>query len=522
MIGVVIVLCNCTQTKKPSIQVTIESNHQETYTGRLLIAFGRFGDREPRMQIGHWANSSPMFGMDISEVNNGGAITFDPFALGYPYEQFQDVPPGKYYVQAILNVYTKFDRSDGQSVWLPNDQWEGQIFKVSPGNLVSEVDTIEVKEGEPIKLNLTLSRVLPLVSHMIESEYVKKVKIKSELLSEFWGQDMFVGAYLALPNTYHDNSVRKYPVAYHTGYFEEYQSHYFDESSDFFQKWMEPVFPQMLIVHLMHPNPYNSHCFAANSENCGPIQDAIMKELIPHLEEHFRIEKSSGKRILFGGSSGGLIATRLQVFYPDFFGGLWAFAPDVVDFSHFQLNNIYEDTNFYSTRYTWNTIDKPTYRNEFGQPYLTVKQYNQFERVLGSKGRSSSEFDSFSAAFCPVDEDGYPRPFYDKRTGRIDSVTAEYMRRHDVLQYLKDNWSEVGPSLVGKLHFVTPDMDSYYLNEPTYELEAFLESTKNPYYGGEFLWGRPRKEHGWTPWDDDMSEFFRVLDQAFSEKRMGE
>jgi hypothetical protein len=32
-----------------------------------------------------------------------------------------------------------------------------------------------------------------------------------------------------------------------------------------------------------------------------------------------------------------------------------------------------------------------------------------------------------------------------------------------------------------------------------YLLEDFLENTKNPYYAGSFVYGRPMKGHGWQP-----------------------
>ena len=40
-------------------------------------------------------------------------------------------------------------------------------------------------------------------------------------------------------------------------------------------------------------------------------------------------------------------------------------------------------------------------------------------------------------------------------------------------------------------------MDNYYLNNAVYLAEAFLESTKDPYYGGEVRSG-DRAEHCWN------------------------
>ena len=53
-------------------------------------------------------------------------------------------PRGEYWVQPFVNVYTKFARADGHTVWLHMDQWEGQNWKRSPGNLY----------GEPVKITL--------------------------------------------------------------------------------------------------------------------------------------------------------------------------------------------------------------------------------------------------------------------------------------------------------------------------------------------------------------------------------
>ena len=41
-------------------------------------------------------------------------------------------------MQPFINVYTRFPRADGKTVWLHNDQWEGQNWKRSPGNLVGD------------------------------------------------------------------------------------------------------------------------------------------------------------------------------------------------------------------------------------------------------------------------------------------------------------------------------------------------------------------------------------------------
>ena len=58
-----------------------------------------------------------------------------------------------------------------------------------------------------------------------------------------------------------------------------------------------------------------------NSANDGPYGDAIMQELIPYLEQHFRMIREPWARVLLGGSTGGWESLALQLYHPEFFGG---------------------------------------------------------------------------------------------------------------------------------------------------------------------------------------------------------
>ena len=105
--------------------------------------------------------------------------------------------------------------------------------------------------------------------------------------------------------------------------------------------------PRFLYVTLQHPSPYYDDSYGVDSENNGPYGDAIMKELIPAVEEKFRAIRSRGRECCPGGSTGGWIAVAHQVLYPDFYGGSFASCPDSVDFNYHQIVNIYNDTNAY-------------------------------------------------------------------------------------------------------------------------------------------------------------------------------
>jgi hypothetical protein len=97
-----------------------------------------------------------------------------------------------------------------------------------------------------------------------------------------------------------------------------------------------------------------------------------------------------------------------------------------------------------------------------------------------------------------VGGDGYPKPIWDKLTGKIDHSVAEYWRENYDLSYiLQRDWKTLGPKLKGKIHIYCGDMDNYYLNNAVYLIEEFLESTKDPYYEGEVDYG-DRAEHCWN------------------------
>jgi hypothetical protein len=74
---------------------------------------------------------------------------------------------------------------------------------------------------------------------------------------------------------------------------------------------------------------------------------------------------------------------------------------------------------------------------------------------------------------------------FDKRTGVINKQVAAYWKEHfDLLYYLQRHWPTVGPKLVDKLYFYTGDVDTYYLNNSTKELEKWMKTTTNPHYEG--------------------------------------
>ncbi len=489
-----------TDKKRFRFEISFPASVSKTpLTGRMFLIFSHQDSIEPRLQVGRYGPQ--LFGVDFEEVSPGEPVVIDETTLGYPYESLRDLPAREYKIQAVLNKYSKFERADGHVLWMHDDQWEGQNWRRSPGNVYSDVQTINLGASKKVALSIETSHVIPAIKTPKDSKWVKSFKIKSKLLSEFWGSPVYLGATVLLPKNYSENPDRQYPTVYEHGHFSLRPPFRFGRDSTLTRAWTAGETPELVVVTIQHPTPYFDDSYAVNSVNNGPYGDAIHQELIPEIERRFRVIPESYARVLTGGSTGGWEAFALQVFYPNFYGGTWAFAPDPLDFRNVEGINIYKDKNAFYKEHEWyrvpiaNTRIHPT-----GEVRLTSRQRNLMELVHGTKGRSGQQLDIWSAVFGPVGEDGYFKPLFNKRTGEIDPAVADYWKEnYDLRYHLEKNWSELGPKLIGKLHVIAGHMDNFYLNVGVYHMEEFLESTTNPYYAGSFTYG-PKGGHGWRPW----------------------
>jgi hypothetical protein len=483
--------------------------HPEPITGRIYVIISTEGKREPRLQTGFdLATGIPFWGNNIYSLKPEERASINEDAFGFPLKSISEIPAGEYYVQAVINIYTEFKRSDGHNLWLHNDQWEGQRWNISPGNLYSEVKKIYINPSEEKTFHLICDKVIPPIKIPPDTKWVKRIKFQSKILSEFWGQPIFLGATILLPKGYDTHPDSYYPVNYIQGHFSLRAPHGFSERSRFFKTWTSEDFPRMIAVTFQHPCPYYDDSYAVNSPNVGPYDDAIMKELIPFVEEHFRIIRKPYARVLCGGSTGGWISLAMQIFHPDFFGGTWSLCPDPVDFRYYELINIYEDKNAYYREYNKIKAERPEARDHDGQVRYTVRDTYYYEWTIGDKHRSGCQWAIWEAAYTPIGEDGYPKPLWNWETGEIDHEVAEYWKKYDLRHYLEKNWTCIGPKLVGKLHIYTGDMDTYYLNNAVVLMEKFLESTKNPYYAGIVKYG-DRQPHCWGPRGTELYNLFK-------------
>ena len=513
------------QPTAPAFAVSFDATQLDApQDGRLIVMLTRTDDPEPRFQVQPGPDAIPIFGVDVERWAPGTVRLIDREAVGYPVESLGNLPAGDYVVQALLNRYETFDLATGHTVKLPPDRGEGQQWNRKPGNLYSTPRTIRIDPTDETPVRIVLDREIPPIEPPEDTEWIKHVRIQSDLLTKFWGRPMELGAHVLLPEGFEEHPQARYPLMIFHGHFPydfdgfrttppdttapctysarfdvDCYNHVVErEAYRFYQEWTSDDVPRFLIIKIQHPTPYYDDSYAVNSASQGPYGDAIMRELVPHIEERFRGIGEGWARFTYGGSTGGWEALAAQVFYPDDLNGAFAACPDPIDFRFYELVNIYEHENAYFTSGPFRQIERPARRDYLGRVDYTVRDENHMERVLGAKGRSGGQWDVWQATYSPMGPDGYPQPIWDKTTGAIDPAVAQHWKENYDLRYiLERDWATLGPKLEGKIHIYTGDMDNYYLNNATYLMEDFLESTTDPYYGGEVDYG-DRAEHCWN------------------------
>ena len=496
----------------------------DTVNGRMLLMLSTNKEQEPRFQISDGPNTQLIFGVDVENAAPGDMIAFTDEAFGYPIESLSDVPVGMYHVQALFHVYEVFHRGDGHTVVMPMDRGEGQQWNRAPGNRYSTPERLPFNPDHPTLIDITLDQEIPPITPLDDTKYVKHIRIQSDLLTEFWGRPMHLGAHVLLPEGFDEHPEVRYPLAIMHGHFpydfggfrteppdpdlepvyserfrlEGYNRIVQQEAYDFYKIWTGPGFPRVLAVLIQHANPFYDDSYAVNSANVGPYGDAITYELIPHIEEQFRGIGEGWARFVYGGSTGGWEALAVQVMYPKEYNGCFAACPDPIDFRAYCLVNLYEDKNAYFLDGTFKQTLRPGHRDYLGHVNATLRDMNMRELALGTKGRSGQQWDIWEAVYSPVGPDGYPARIWDKYTGEINHTSAEHWRENYDLTYIMHrDWAKIGPDLKGKIHIYCGDMDNYYLNNAVYLAEEFLEGTDDPYYDGEVDYG-DRAEHCWN------------------------
>jgi hypothetical protein len=506
------------------IEVTIPST--KPLTGHLILVFAKTDNPEPRDQLSETYDSAQGFGVDAESLQPGTPLVIDTKTFGYPRRSLTSLDAGDYYVQAVFNVYEQFHLASGKTVWLPPDKGEGQHWNAKPGNPYNKPQKIHFDPRSSSTIRLSLDQTIasiegtsrdPLViaQQQPTAKWLKYERFRSEKLSAFWGRDMYLGAWVLLPDGFDDHPDARYPVIV-------YQDHYHvgigpahftavpptdSKSPDFrrqqlgyrlFQDWTSGRLPRVILVYVQNANPYYDDSYDVDSANVGPYGSAINHELIPMLERKYRGIGQGWARATFGGSTGGWEALATQVFYPDSYNGAFVACPDPVDFHAYQNVDLYNDANAFVRKGNFGEVPIPGDRKTDGSIIALTGDEYAYELVLGTRGRSTEQWDIWQAVFSPAGVDGYPAQIIDPMTGAIDKNVLSYWHDHYDLAYIMQrDWPTLGPKLEGKLHITVGDADTFFLNNAVHMLDKQLQATHNPHSDATFQYG-PGMPHCFT------------------------
>lgn len=426
-----------------SLQFT-KSVHAEPFTGRVYILFSQ---RNPEPRLGpNWFNPELFIARDVQAWAPETPLVIrsdEPDGLlAYP-RPLEDMDLAGFRAQAVVR-FNPWEREAGSGA----------------GNGYSRVIGI-TRTGvqEPLTVNKVNNE-----RRFRETDWTKLLSLRSPLLSEFYGRDVFQNGAVILPASYFQQPERRYPVMFTIPGF---GGDHFDAILDRPVAEANPGGVEFIRVMLDPSCPLGHHVFA-DSANNGPRGRALIEEFIPELDRKFRTLARPAARFLTGHSSGGWSSLWLQVTYPDHFGGVWSTAPDPVDFRDFQRINLYEPgENMYLDR---EKLDRPLARVG-GQVRLWYRGFADMEWVLGPGG----QLHSFEAVFSPRGADGQPVLIWDRSTGAIHTDFARTWERYDIRLILEQNWATLGPKLKGKLCVIMGDQDTFYLEGATVLLKESLE-----------------------------------------------
>jgi hypothetical protein len=465
----------------------------------VLVVLARKPDPEPRLTIGETGmKAPPLLGADLDEDGAGSPTVLDARSEIFPIARLVDLEAGDYFVQAVFHC--------NRDLNIVN----------APRNLYSDVQQVHCDPGRAETVQIALTRQIPPDELPPDSRYVRYLKFPSPLLSKFHGRPMFLRVGIILPRSYDNEPYRRYPVRIKIG---GYGTRYtragllMSEHADFRRLWLAESTPRMIMVVLDGAGPYGDP-YQVNSDNNGPYGDAITQELIPFIEQRFRGIGQPQARFLDGGSTGGWVALALQIFYPGYFNGAWSQCPDPVDFRAYELINIFEHDNAYINPYGF---ERPSMRDISGEVRFTLRHECQLENVLGRRNRwwlSGKDWCAWNAVFGPRGPDGYPKPLWAGKTGKIDRSVVEHWKQYDLRLVLKQNWAVLAPQLRGKIHIWAGDADDYFLNNAVHLLHDSLIQAYPP-FEGQIVFA-PRQGHtlGWSD-----SKVMQEMQEAYERSR---
>jgi len=147
------------------------------------------------------------------------------------------------------------------------------------------------------------------------------------------GKNSYGSFMIYLPNAY-NSTTKRYPVIYylHGGNGNQREGAWLMNEMD--KAITAQKMPPVIIVSVQ-ALPIGWYCNAnvgAKGVISGPIEDVLVKNLVPYIDSHYRTITNPNGRGLEGWSMGGFGAVRLAFKYPELFGFASSIAGALIDF----------------------------------------------------------------------------------------------------------------------------------------------------------------------------------------------
>jgi len=410
-------------------------------SGRLFVFLDKGSSARERIHVGFFPESVWLAAKEIPFWKPGQTIELDPNELAFP-QAFAKAEKGDYVVMALLDPDHSFARE-----------------RQDAGDFVSSVTILKnLDPANAAPVVLELNSVTPKVSAPSDTANSKAVEFESRALTAFWGRPIIMRAGVVLPAG-HTKDSPPLPAVYHVHGFGGNYKEAFTKGESLAASIDSGEKLKAVHIFLDGNCPGGHHVFA-DSVNNGPWGKALTTELIPYLEQRFRLAPIPAGRFLTGHSSGGWSTLWLQVRYPDFFGGAWPTSPDSMDFRSFTGIDVTPE----STQNAFLTKDgKPLNLVHFnGKDAMSMAEFSLLETVTGEIG---GQLASFEWVFSPRGPDGRPLPLFNRATGALAPDVRQYWQRYEIARILRENWPALGPKLQGKIRLVIGAEDNFHLNE---------------------------------------------------------
>lgn len=425
--------------------------------GRMIL-FMRAVDSDARGEPADapfFADPQPLGSIAVAELQAGMELEFDGQTIWWPGPP--DWLDGPYDLQVV------FDRSD-------TDRGH-----VAPDNLISDPIRIEFDSSREDATTITLSRRIEPVP-LADLKNITWYERKSPLLSEAAGRDVMHRAAVVVPRDY-DNiqaARRFWPTVYIIPGFGGRWSDAVGIAELLARPDTRELLPQAVHVVLDPESAWGHHGFV-DSEANGPRGTALVTELIPALEERFRLVREPSARVVTGHSSGGWTALWLLASHPGTFGMAFASAPDPVDFSAFQTVDLYRGANLFADA---QGIEQPAMRIPLGPGHdlvpMTVRDEVSMERAISPRGASGEQWDAWAAMWSPMDDrTGAPRRIANPVSGEIDPVTVEAWSAFDLARLARSDQG-TADTIARRAQILCGDRDSFYLDRAVRKLADVL------------------------------------------------